>query len=309
MRTAQSVMRNSNIFKIAIAMDFEHQQDVVYGYKDGMGLLMDVFIPKDHNGAGIIRIMAGGLTSSPTWSHQAASDASVQNLLKAGYIVFAVAHSSQPKYTIDDILPDVPRAVRFIRYHSERFGITPDRIGITGLSSAGHIALMTATYPPVASSEAQDPIDRESSQVQVVVAYFPGADILNFGTDHTTILEHFHSQGFKADAAFDFHQWNDNTNRYERVIEIEKVRAFYRKNSSTTHVSASTPPILLFHGDKDKLVPIQQSKLLIASLVKMGVPHKLIVAEGEGHGWESPLENEFAETLAWFGQYLLENES
>lgn len=59
----------------------------------------------------------------------------MQNLLQAGYVVFAASHGSYPKYTADKSHKDLPRAVRFIRYHAKRFGIDPDRIGITGGSS------------------------------------------------------------------------------------------------------------------------------------------------------------------------------
>ncbi len=114
-------------------VEFNHQKDVVYGYKDGMALVMDIYSPKEEsNKAGIILVMAGGMTSSPLWSHDAGSRADLQNLLKAGYVVFATAHSSQPKYTADESSTDIPRAVRFIRHNSKRFSIDPDRIGILG---------------------------------------------------------------------------------------------------------------------------------------------------------------------------------
>ena len=188
-------------------VEFNHQKDVVYGYKDGMALVMDIYSPKEEsNKAGIILVMAVGMTSSPLWSHDAGSRADVQNLLKAGYVVFATAHSSQPKYTVDESSTDFPRAVRFIRHNSKRFSIDPDRIGIMGYSSGGHVSLITAIATPSENQESGDPVDKESSIVQAVVAYYPSSDLLNFGQMNTTILEHFHSVGFNLDAAFDFHR-------------------------------------------------------------------------------------------------------
>ena len=43
-------------------------------------------------------------------------------------------------------------------------------------------------------------------------------------------------------------------------------------------------PCLLIHGDKDSLVPIQQSEVFVAKLKECGVPHKLEVRKGVGHG-------------------------
>ena len=65
-----------------------------------------------------------------------------------------------------------------------------------GYSSGAQMSLLAATAPSPEDLEAADPIDRESSRLQAVVAYFPGADLLNFGQQNTTIVEHFRSQGY-----------------------------------------------------------------------------------------------------------------
>lgn len=288
-------------------IDYDRLKDIVYGYKDGMALVMDVYSPKgEHNKSGVIVIMAGGMTSNPTWSHNVSNRADVQNLLEAGYTVFAAAHSSQPKYTADEIRSDIPRAVRFIRYNAKEFGIDPDRIGVMGYSSGGHISLMTAFSPPPANPESEDPVDWESSKVQAVVAYYPSTDLVNFGSDNKTILEFFKSVGYNLDAAFDFHEWDNKLNRFERIADSDIQIEFYRRNSPLTFASQDDPPVLLIHGNKDQLVPIQQSEILAARLKEIGVQHKLIVMEGQGHGWKNPIENELQKVLDWFGQYLLQ---
>jgi acetyl esterase/lipase len=286
--------------------EYDHQKDIVYGYKDGMALVMDVYSPKaELNKAGVIVIMAGGMTSNPIWSHNVGPQTDVQNLLSAGYVVFAAAHSSQPKYTADEIRLDIPRAVRFIRYNSKRFRIEPNKIGIMGYSSGGHVSLMTGLAPPASNQDSEDPVDLESSNVQAVVAYYPSSDLLNFGSDNRTILDYFKSVGYNLDAAFDFHQWDNKLNKFERVVGTEAKNEIYRINSPLTYVSSDDPPVLLIHGDKDQLVPIQQSELIAAKLKEMGVQCKLIVMEGQGHGWKNPLENELKEVLDWFNKHLL----
>ena len=62
-----------------------------------------------------------------------------------GYTVFAVVHGSQPKFTIPEVLDDMHRAVRFIRHNAKKYGIDPDRLGITGGSAGGHLSLMQGT--------------------------------------------------------------------------------------------------------------------------------------------------------------------
>ena len=290
----------------AAAGAYDYEKDVVYGYKDGKALVMDVFTPAGPlNGAGVIQVVAGGMTSNPRWSHGAAKRGSVQALLEKGYVVFAVAHSSQPKYSADEIGPDISRAVRFIRHRAERFDVHPQRIGIIGGSSGGQVSLFAATAPPPPNPEAEDPVDRESSEIQAVVAFFPGTDMANFGSPGTTIVQHFHSLDYRIDAAFDFHRWDNETKRFERVTDPELRLEIFRQNSPISHVNAGDPPVLLFHGNQDKLVPIQQSRLFVERLREANISHKLIVAEGKGHGWELPLGNQFEEIVGWFDRHLL----
>lgn len=287
-------------------VEFVHNQDVVYGYKDGMALVMDVYSPKmETNKACIILVISGGMYSSPILSHQAGERPDVQNLLKAGYVVFAAAHSSQPKYVVNENRTDIQRAVRFIRYNAYKFGIEQNRIGIIGYSSGGHMSLMTALSPANVEPGSNDPVDKESSDVQAVVAYFPSTDLLNFGKSNTTLIEHFLSVGFNIGAAFDFHKWDDQVNRYERITNPDSLKENFRKNSAISYVSGKNPPVLLIHGSDDNLVPVQQSEILIEKLKNHGVPCKLIIMPGQGHGWPEPLENEYMEVTSWFNLYLL----
>ena len=124
----------------------DHQRDLVYGYKDGMGLIMDVFTPQENpNRSAVLWVLSQSMRSSLGFEEDArgllsvslrdAFKRSTQCLLDAGYAVLAVAHSSTPKYRIDEIIPNIARAVRFVRHRADRFGIDPDRIGIIGDAS------------------------------------------------------------------------------------------------------------------------------------------------------------------------------
>src|SRR5208337_118017 len=129
-----------------------------------------VFTPKvNANGAAVVWVISGGWFSA----HEAINPAPVEELLKRGYTVFAVVHGSQPRYTLPEIVADMNRAVRFIRYHAADYSIDPDRIGITGGSAGGHLSLMQGTAGDKGKPDASDPIDRTSSRVQAVACFFP----------------------------------------------------------------------------------------------------------------------------------------
>ena len=157
--------------------NFKRTEDVIYGRKYGTALTMDVFTPKEQNGAAVVFVVSGGWYSS----HDNISAGFINEFLKRGYTVFTVVHGSQPKFTIPEILEDMNRSVRFIRSKANDYRISPDRIGISGASAGGHLSLMQGTAGTTGNASAKDPIDRESSRVQAVACFFPPTDFLNYG--------------------------------------------------------------------------------------------------------------------------------
>src|ERR1039457_299773 len=60
--------------------------------------------------------------------------------------------------------------------------VNRDRLGITGSSSGGHLALMVATQGAQGNADAPDSVERESSAVQAAAVFFPPTDFLNWGS-------------------------------------------------------------------------------------------------------------------------------
>jgi dipeptidyl aminopeptidase/acylaminoacyl peptidase len=90
--------------------------------------------------------------------------------------------------------------------------------------------------------------------------------------------------------------WVPVTDELKR-IEISK------SISPALFVTADDAPTLIVHGDADPLVPLQQSQLIVDKFKEAGVPAKLVVKPGAGHGWLTMIAdiNDFAD---WFDTYL-----
>src|SRR6516165_8477230 len=215
---------------------YTRKEDIIYGRKGGVALTMDVFTPKQNaNGAGVIFAVSGGWFSA----HEAINPSFYDELLKRGYTVFAVVHGSQPKYTIPEILQDMHRAVRYIRFHAKDFAIDPDRLGISGGSAGGHLSLMQGTAGDLGNPKASDPVERTSSRVQAIACFFPPTDFLNYGGSGKYA---FARDGLLADyrVAGDIREFDPRTKLLERVTDEKKVLDLARKISPITHVSGNS---------------------------------------------------------------------
>src|SRR5262249_30676352 len=110
-------------------------EDVIYGRKFGTALTLDVFKPARPNGIGALWMVSGGWVSS----HDSINAAFAKPFTDRGQTVFAIVHGSQPKFKVSEILLDIHRATRFVRYHAREYGVDPDRLGICGGSAGGHL--------------------------------------------------------------------------------------------------------------------------------------------------------------------------
>ncbi len=265
---------------------FTRADGLVYGQRHGHNLTIDVVRPAHPNGLGVVLMVSGG------WKSGAGSFRPwlAAPLLRHGYTVFAVYHVSQPEATIMEIVQDVNRAVRYIRYHAREYGVTPDRLGVTGGSSGGHLSLMLATRGGPGQANASDPVDRESSAVQAVAIFYPVTDLLNLGRSTENPGDGGPPKSFVR--AFG-----------PQATNLAVWRVVGRELSPIDYLTTNLPPTLIYHGDADTLVPLDQSQRFQARARQLGDTVELVIHHGGQHGWLSMVWDirRFAE---WFDRYL-----
>ena len=249
-------------------------EDVIYGRKSGMALTMDVFQPAKPNGCGLVFLVNGGWLSSkatPLMVTVRLEDYRV--FLDRGYTMFAVVTSSQPKFTIPEEIEDVLRAVRFVRRNAALYDVRPERLGVLGSSSGGHLTLSIATRGGPGKSDSTDPVDRESSAVQAVACFFPPTDFSNYGSPGVSGV----GMGPLAPLQVAFGPL---------ALTPEGREQLGREISPINSVTDKLPPTLIIHGDRDDVVPLQQSESFVEKARSVGAVHvDLIVRAGKGHGW------------------------
>jgi dipeptidyl aminopeptidase/acylaminoacyl peptidase len=80
----------------------------------------------------------------------------------------------------------------------------------------------------------------------------------------------------------------------------------YRKTSPITYIAKAKTPTLIQHGENDRRVPIPNAYELRQALEDRGVPVKMVVYKGFGHGINKPKQQRavMEENEIWFGKYI-----
>ncbi len=272
---------------VSTGAEVKRTEDVIYARKSGTALTLDVFQPEKPNGAAVIYMVSGGWHSS----HEAVNGRAYKPFLDHGYTVFAVVHGSQPRFIIPEAMSDVHRAVRFIRHNAARWGVDTNKFGVSGGSAGGHLSLLLGTQGRPGKGDAKDPIDRASSAVQAVACFFPPTDFSNWGA--------------AGDDAVGVGTLASYQPAFGPRTATAESRAAYNKEIAPFHfIRSNQPPVLITHGDADKLVPLYQAEVFVKRAKELGNTAHVIVKPGEKHGWGG-MEKDMEVFAQWFDQHLL----
>jgi acetyl esterase/lipase len=173
---------------------------------------------------------------------------------------------------------DASRAVRWVHYHAEGWGITPERIGILGFSAGGHLASTVGTHYDAGNPQAEDPIDRVSSRPDAMILCYP---VITFG-------EYRHHGSMV------------------NLIGENPRDALRESLSNEKQVTPDTPPTFLWHTADDEGVPVANSLLMAEALAHARVPFELQVFQSGPHGLGlAPGDPHVAHWTELCGEWLL----
>ena len=274
----------------AVSAQTRIEKNVIYGMYSGLALLMDVHRPETTNGLGIIYVSGSGWQAPLGYDAAGLKDGVgngdwISTLLRAGYTVFTINHRAAPRFHYPAAIDDVQRAIRFVRHHARQFDIDGRRLGGFGGSSGAHLVGLAAMLAAPGLADDADPVNREPATLQAVVVR---AGPHRFDTDAGWQrgdadggLHERHPAGSRAAARI-------STSSAGRSLQRISKRSLRRHHSRTS--LASSPPVLLLHGDADTEVPFQQAVAMEAALRAVNVPTKLVRLSGGGHGATFPID-------------------
>lgn len=205
-------------------------------------------------------------------------------LLEKGYAVASINYRLSQHAIMPAQIEDCKAAIRFLRSRAKEYNLNADRFGVWGSSAGGHLVALVGTSGDVKTLEGKLGNPDHSSRVQCVVDWFGPTDFTKMGGGH------------------------DRPNAPESQLIGGSVQQHKQAASAAnpiTYVSRDDPPFLIMHGDKDNVVPLNQSELLHDALKAAGVEVTLEVLKGAGHGgpqFTSPESRQQIE--AFFAKHL-----
>ena len=270
---------------LGFAQDVTRISDVIYAKHDGVALTMDVFTPAKPNGAAVIKVISGGWNSN----HNGISDGGWP---KHGFTTFVVVHGTQPRFHIHEIVGDLQRSVRFIRANAAKFGIDPNKIGVTGGSAGGHLSLMLGTRVLAANPKSKDPVEQVSSAVNAVACYYPPVDFLSWAKE--------------GDSKEGIGPLTTRAPAFGPIVTTAEGRERAgRELSPLFWISDKTPPTFIVQGDADPLVPDSQARRYLARAKEVGAKAEVLIRLGGAHGGWVEMADDNVRMAEWFSLHLL----
>jgi acetyl esterase len=257
------------------------ETDVVYAKPDGQELLARVYRPKGTPAAplmGIVDVHGGA------WNR---GDRTVgvnvgRGLAAAGVVVASLEFRQGPKHKHPVAAADVAAGVRWMRAHAQRLGVDPARIGLSGQSSGGHLALLVAIRPGFAAYGGT-PIVRPDGSLDAP----PGDDSVAFAVAGYPVCDPLarfrYVQGRAQDPAFDASRLIASHHGYF-LDEAAMAEA------SVTRIVASgerraLPPLWVAHPEVDDNVPTEITEAFVHAYEQAGGRIERTFFPGARHGF------------------------
>ena len=244
--------------------------DVPYAGTDNPRQRLDVFLPKEPKGDKPLPVIAWIHGGAWRGGDKRSGMGQLARLVASGhYAGVSIGYRLTGESIWPTQIQDCKAAVRWIRANARKYNFDPERIGVWGSSAGGHLVAMLGTAGDV--KELEGKLGKhigQSSRVTCVVDYFGPADLLTMGK---------YPSSMKHDAA-------DSPESLLVGGPLQETKEAARSASPITYASKDDPPFLIVHGDKDPLVPYNQSERLTEALGKASVDVTLIKIIGGGHG-------------------------
>jgi acetyl esterase len=259
-------------------------EDEPYAAPAGEPLLARIHRPA---GAGKAPLPALVDVHGGAWSYfdRRADEYIARGLAACGMVVLSIDFRQGAEHRFPASVSDVLAAVRFTRFHAARLGVDPERIGLIGGSSGGHLCLLAGVKPRAPEFQgtrfAGDPGRPVDARVGFVLALWPIANPLE--RYRYLLARRSEPESARRDSMF----------RPEHLIAGQE--GHFGDEEAMRHASLTEvleageheelPPIWVAHPELDENVTAAMTERFVASYRDAGGDAELEHFPGVGHAF------------------------
>ena len=215
-------------------------------------------------------------------------------LLDAGYAVVTPNHRASTDALYPAQIHDIKAVIRFIRGEAAQYKFDTSFIATSGFSSGGHLATLAAVTTGVnVYSLGDDSVDLEgslgayttlSSDVNAACNWSGPMDLQNMDCGESMKMPK------SPEEVMIGVPMEGNENKYALLSPI-----FF--------VNAKNPPIHIFHGTKDNVVPVCQGERFFKALQEVGATSDCVIVPEGGHGFNMYTKENLQKMVDFFNRY------
>jgi acetyl esterase/lipase len=242
------------------------------------------------------------------WDKDCGTRPFFRRLAAQGHVVMDVAYRLCPEVDVIGMVGDAKRALAWMKANAAKFGVNPQQVVLMGASAGGHVALLAAyssDHPRLTPEELRD-VDTSAC---AVVSYYGVPDLHDYWE---YAVSHFVDRPEQPTAAAERPRpgrMDALTTRmlcgrwlateqlpppppHHRIMfdlvggQPNEVPNMYDLASPIRHVSAASPPTLIFQGEHDWIVPVASARRLYHALAAAGATVVYVEFPRTVHGFD-----------------------
>lgn len=244
--------------------------DVVYGNANEPMHRADIYSPakmEPNQKLPAVLLIHGGAWAAGDKLHDTEH---AKQLASNGVVVVAINYRLAPKHPYPAQIDDCRLALRWLTSHADELAVNVDQIGAWGYSAGGHLSAMLAMDPP-----------ENLPRIKACVSGAAPCDLREIPEDSRMLA------GVFGGSRGQFPQR-------------------YADASPVIYATPDDPPMFLFHGAKDWLVPPNASELMKEALSKQGITMEHYVVPNKGHLMTFVDKEAMARSFAFLKRHLYE---
>lgn len=252
-------------------------KDVNYAGDENAYHNCDIYLPKKEQKSYPVVVHIYGSAWFSNNSKGAADLGTIVNaLLKAGYAVVCPNHRSSQDAAWPAQINDIKAVIRFIRGEAKKYKFDTSFIATSGFSSGGHLSSLCSVTNGVGDVK----VGKEQLNIEGAVGkYTKESSAINAAADWSGPVDVTNMECGEH-MMFGESSPEDALVRSKKSVDPDK----YLAVSYVPYLDKNDVPVIIFHGEKDNVVPVCQGKQFYESLKQVGVKTEATFVPEGGHG-------------------------